>query len=373
MFDNIYGCQSWTGVYIAGAHSRAQTLRAYLEYLYPKIRIRSYLVDDMSENQTVIDGIPVRLIKGGDLQKSCFVYIATRGVNHPKIRKELEEVGFSEIIPVTVEVDRQLREEYVRRNYQEQGRDFLKIERLALDKATRKMVSHVLRGATIYVAKSIFDRPLGAVYAEKYYEKDIQVGASLTSTRLSEKVVTDNTGEHISERNRQFCELTALYWMWKNAREDILGLVHYRRHFLLPEDWLDRMLENNVDVIVPVPLYVAPSLAGNYKDRHDPHVWDAMMQYLKERDEQEYDEAEVFFQQNLYYPCNMFIMRREILDRMCGWLFPILFAVAERIGEKEDAYQNRYPGFLSERLITFFLEKNRDRYKVVYADKNFLP
>ena len=48
------------------------------------------------------------------------------------------------------------------------------------------------------------------------------------------------------------------------------------------------------------------------------------------------------------------------------------FLPTAQIGEREDAYQNRYPGFLSERLITFFFEKNRARYKVVYADKNFL-
>ena len=68
----------------------------------------------------------------------------------------------------------------------------------------------------------------------------------------------------------------------------------------------------------------------------------------------------------------MFIMRREVLDERCGWLFPILFAVAGHSGTKDDSYGNRYPGFLSERLISFFFEKNRDRYNMVYSDKNFL-
>jgi len=370
MFDIVKGCPNQTGVYIAGAHSRAQTLRAYLEYLYPEIKIVSYLVDDMSENRPFVDGIPVSLINNGGLQKSYLVYIATRGANHPKIIKELEEAGFVKIIPMTVELDRQLREEYVRRIHQEQGRNFLKIERLALRRTTRKRVPCDPKCAAIYVAKSVFDRPLKSAYVKGCYEKEIQAGASLTEDKICS--LADNTGEHISGRNRQFCELTALYWIWKNSKEDILGLVHYRRHFLLPEDWLDRMLDNDVDVIVPVPLYVAPSLAENYKERHDPQVWNAMMQCLKERGEQEYEEAEVFFRRNLYCPCNMFIMHREVLDRMCGWLFPILFKVAERMGEREDPYQNRYPGFLSERLITFFLEKNKDRYKTVYADKSFL-
>lgn len=69
----------------------------------------------------------------------------------------------------------------------------------------------------------------------------------------------------------------------------------------------------------------------------------------------------------------MLIIRKHVLDELCSWLFPILFRVAEHGGQKEDAYQNRYPGFLSERLLTFFMEKHREKYNIVYADKNFLP
>ena len=69
----------------------------------------------------------------------------------------------------------------------------------------------------------------------------------------------------------------------------------------------------------------------------------------------------------------MFIMKREVLDDLCTWLFPILFKIAEHGGIKDNTYLNRYPGFISERLISLFFELNRKRFKVVYADKNFLP
>jgi len=45
--------------------------------------------------------------------------------------------------------------------------------------------------------------------------------------------VGDNTGDNISLKNPSYCELTGLYWAWKNLDVDYLGLAHYRRHFTL--------------------------------------------------------------------------------------------------------------------------------------------
>lgn len=226
--------------------------------------------------------------------------------------------------------------------------------------------------AKIYVMRSMSDMPLKTEYELGREETVLQVGAALTKERIVGGALTDCRGENISARNRQYCELTGLYWIWKNAREDYIGLAHYRRHFLLPWDWLERVVANGVDVILPVPLYVAPSIAENYKSRHDPQDWEYLMEYIAVRHPEEYGPALRVFGGNLYFPCNMLIAHREVLDRLCAWLFPIVDAVAEHGGQKADSYLNRYPGFISERLITFFFEEHRGEYNIVYANKNFL-
>ena len=151
-----------------------------------------------------------------------------------------------------------------------------------------------------------------------------------------------------------------------------MGLEHYRRHFKLEKSWLSKFKAEDIDVILPVPLYVHPSLAQNYRQRHTVQTWDAMMSVIR-RNPEEYIKAADFFENTgCYSPCNMLIAKREVLDDLCKWMFPILFEVAGQIGELEDTYQNRYPGFLAERLMSFYFFLYEKDYRIAYSDKDFL-
>ena len=366
-------------IYIVGAHSRAQTLAVYLQYLYPDVMIEAYLYENNEKNPSDIGGVEVVCLDGDkELHIDYPVYIGTRGIYHKKITERLKRYGFTNIIPVTAELDLKIRNEYLRKYYTNIGRKFLKID--TLDSVigednfvqAAKAIPNRNISAKIYVVKSAFDKPLQQSYMLASYEEEIQGGAALTERRLPGVRLEDNVGDNISDQNRQFCELTALYWIWKHTKEDIVGLAHYRRHFIMPEDWVEKMETYHVDVILPIPLCVVPNLEENYKKRHDPSDWEYMLQCLEKDDPQMAEAADIFFKGNLYSPCNMFVMRREVLQEMCTWLFPILFKIAEHGGRKQDSYLNRYPGFISERLMTFFFEEIRERLKIVYSDKNFL-
>lgn len=358
-------------VYIAGAHSRGTTMGHYLQYLNPSVKIMAYLYDNDEENPLEINGVPViKINEKSKLDTECLVYLGIRGVNHVHLTETLTKCGMKHIIPVDMQLDLEIRNRYLKKYYASIRREYLKIDELNV---SGNQTDKENKSVCVYVASSAFDKPLQNSYTLEEYEKKIQVGAALTDRDICAEY-RDDIGENISAKNTQFCELTGLYWIWKHAKEDMVGLVHYRRHFMIPDDWVERMEYHGVDVVLPLPLYVAPSIEENYRNRHIGVTWDYMLEYIKENLPEDYEAASVFFKEtSLYSPCNMFIMRREVLDDLCQWMFPILFNVAEQGEILEDSYQNRYPGFISERLISYFFDRNREKYKVVYADKNFLP
>ena len=183
-------------IYIAGAHSRGRTLGIYLTKIYPEVVIEAYLYDNNEANSDKIDGVPViRFDENTNLERDIPVYLGTRGVYHSSLTKKFEQMGMKEIIPVTPQLDMELRNRFLTLYYAEMGRRYEKFDSFS-------------ESACIYVVRSVFDRPLQSAYPLSAYQREIQVGAALTKERICE--LTDDTGETISERNRQFCELTAL-------------------------------------------------------------------------------------------------------------------------------------------------------------------
>lgn len=107
----------------------------------------------------------------------------------------------------------------------------------------------------------------------------LQVGAE--GKEKIESFKQDNEGENISNKNPYFCELTGLYWAWKNLNNDYIGLAHYRRHFTMQkklpkiEDERFKYILNNkqvkeklkdVDVILPAKRkYYIENLYSHYK------------------------------------------------------------------------------------------------------------
>ena len=184
--------------------------------------------------------------------------------------------------------------------------------------------------------------------------------------------ITDDTGVNISAKNPNFCELTALYWMWKNAQSDIIGLVHYRRYFynsifsyradrVLSEKDIKRLLKRN-DLIVPLPYQVRyTTIKNHYAKHHNVEDYLKCGEIIKNLYPDYYDSYKVISNQKQLYSYNMLICRKELFDQYMEWMFSILFKLEKEIDiSSYDAYGKRVFGFLSERLFNIWLHKNSD-------------
>lgn len=183
----------------------------------------------------------------------------------------------------------------------------------------------------------------------------------------------DNTGDNISSKNKNYCELTALYWIWKNSNDDIVGLEHYRRMFLndnigeiglLNEDEILFIL-NNYDIIVPTLFNnKTRTVYQHYVEDHKKRDIELAQNIINSK----YPEYNSSFNQVMNskyeYGFNMMITRKDILDEYSQWLFDILFDLENKIDiSKYDEYQKRIYGFLSERLFTVWLKYKKYNVK----------
>lgn len=193
----------------------------------------------------------------------------------------------------------------------------------------------------------------------------------------------DNQGENISEKNPYFCELTGLYWAWKNLKSDYIGLVHYRRYFtnkrylpkeetekfkhVLNKEEIEKILENDVDIILPKKRkYYIENLYSHYKHTMYIEPLDETRKIIEEKYPEYLNEFNKLHKRTSAHMFNMFIMKREYLDDYCTWLFDILFELEKRINIAQyDAFHARFFGRVSELLLDVWINKNQLEYKEV--------
>lgn len=196
----------------------------------------------------------------------------------------------------------------------------------------------------------------------------IFVGKDLKPDSDSYEYLCDNTGENISFLNPLACELTALFWMWKNVDCKYYGLCHYRRFFkgrngLLTEREMILLLDNK-DIILPRKNnYFIESLYDHYSHTHYREHLDKTREIILK----DYPEYLPFFDLHMKekksHMYNMFVMRKNVFDEYMSWLMDILFSL-EKVVDCTDysPFQKRYLGRISELLLDIWISKNGYKY-----------
>ena len=227
---------------------------------------------------------------------------------------------------------------------------------------------------------------------------------------LLKNTIGDDTGDNISQKNREYCECTALYWAWKNydklGNPDYIGFMQYRRHFILNEDIFKEKKLDNYELAyatrkIDYPgnnylhflgidkenlyrflkncggVFTNPcdlSLVGMKSQRDDymkkipgTNVADfdmmidvvtkmhpAMADYIRERAEQPLKSC---FQ--------MWILPKKIFFEYMNFLFPVLFECEKNIDTSSyNINGKRTMGYLAELLYDYFMNFYKETYKL---------
>ncbi len=207
---------------------------------------------------------------------------------------------------------------------------------------------------------------------EVYYP--LQVGAE-GKTALGNRFKSDNTGVNISGKNTNYCELTGLYWAWKNLDAEYIGLVHYRRQFAMRRWTKDRRyilsgeqisaLLDECDVLLPVKRnYWIETSYSQYAHAHHAADLDITREIIAERHPEYISAYDAAMKLTTGHRFNMLIMKSDILDSYCTWLFGILFELEKRLDISDYSDNDkRVFGFVAERLMDVWLTTNKIRFK----------
>lgn len=220
---------------------------------------------------------------------------------------------------------------------------------------------------------------------------NVRCGA-VFDTRKNVQMAGDDIGEHISQKRPYLSELTVQYWSWKNVEADYYGLCHYRRYLNYSKQTYKRDAFGNVidhyinerterryglweeqmrDVIEGSDLVIAQTvnvrmLPGHYKNVKEQYYKSCAYLQKKDIDMMEtvvcekYPKYREAVESYLYgkdaFFCNLYVMKKEVFDKYCNWLFPILDELEKRIDIRNYCEEARRTlGHLAERLFGIYL------------------
>lgn len=210
----------------------------------------------------------------------------------------------------------------------------------------------------------------------------IHVGKSINPVDIG--YTGDDTGDNISAANKNFCELTALYWGWKNLDVDYIGLAHYRRHFSYKRNankWDSVMKKNEAelllkeyDAILPKKRnYYIESLYSHYAHTHDSSQLDKTKKIIEDKYPDYIEYYDRVVNSRSAHMFNMMVMRKDIYDSYCLWLFDILFELKKQVDlSGMSAFDARLFGRVSEILLDVWILKNNINYtevKCIHMEK----
>lgn len=202
---------------------------------------------------------------------------------------------------------------------------------------------------------------------------------------MLDNMIGDDTGDNISHLNREFCELTAIYWAWKNydklGNPDYIGFMHYRRFwgtnlkedttiktiYQIQEDIVNsveqiRQQLETVELILPYPHDIRDLKFDNIIKQYNGYSYhyknglNLLKDILYQKNKILYDCFDEYFNDYSAYFSNMFIMSKNDFIKYCQTIFDILFTIRKQLKfTNSNIMEKRAIAYLGEYLTGLYL------------------
>ncbi|MBR1831854.1 MAG: DUF4422 domain-containing protein [Ruminiclostridium sp.] len=329
----MFGAQIAYGAYRAIEH-------------FSRKKPEAFIVSNLRNNPSAIDDIPVT----SDLSfnKNSLIIVAVTEIIQKEVIPYLNKNGFHNLFILSDHDEFLLMSAYY---------NDLNIFPCATSRGDGKV------DVVLYEAHSHKDKFLISSPKHKEFEKSVHAGSALGGELEAD--FDDNTGNNISSKNKQYCEMSVTYWVWKNQYHDWMGIEHYRRHLLVKPE----MLTNDVDVILPLPYMFAPNALAHFRAVLSENVIDALFVSLRILHPEEFDDYIKIINDYYQYTYNMLCAKKSVFDAYCKWFFEITDYMETMSDKVSEIKETRALSYVAEILTNIYFMYNKDKLNIRHAEK----
>lgn len=335
-----------TAFSIYGAQVVAYGAYCAIKHLTGKVP-ECFIVSSPNGNPAEIDGIPVCVLDA--VTKDRLILVGVSSLLQEEICTTLREKSYGNVFVLTDHEEFLLMSEY-----------FTSLGRFPV---LEPGVKHPPAELALYEVGNHRDKPLQRHPKLRPFEHAIQAGAALTDRRIAP--LRDNTGENISAKNKQYCEMSAAYWVWKNTHSAWKGIEHYRRHLLVnPEQ-----LSDEIDAVLPLPYLAYPNILAQFQRFVSQDVLDALLLALRTLHPEEYDAYWDILNGQLQYTYNIICAKERVFSDYCTWFFELteyMETLTERVPE---IGTTRALGYVAEVLTNLYFMSRQDILHIRHGEK----
>ena len=212
------------------------------------------------------------------------------------------------------------------------------------------------------------------IYIIKHREYGNPVPEDYKQLYVGDMFLKNYKEDNINDLNLYLNELTGLYHIWKNTTEKIVGLCHYRRMFWHNDKKLTK--KDAMDILKDYDIIVTNEVKFDnwnlyWQLRYEVEDSDILDKYLNEYYKR-VPEFKEYLNRNSFSNREMFVCKRELMEKYCEWVFPVVIPIAQKF-IKEDANKPgvniRLISHIAERLFDYWVRSNNLKvYNMDYKD-----